>query len=1019
MFCFLIFFFSHEEENVPEYFITVDGAYEYYINLTTNTATLTNILKDFENLHIPSTIQHENKDYPVVQLILHEKLTAFLNGSLTIPSSITYIGSEYFLNQGISSLIFSEGSNIKTIDSYGFEYSTLTGVLKIPSSLETIGTSAFKGTQITSLEFEANSVLQTIKDSAFLETSLIGEISFPQDLVTIGSYSFYQLNISKITLGKAITDISTCAFEYSGLECDLKFYNSMYIGPSSFSYTNIKNVLFGVDPEIKIGTAAFEQCRSLVITAGVMNAIEIGYRSFAMCTSLTNLILFGNKIILEYAFYGCSSLQTVEIEDNEKRTISDKVFMNCDSLRTVIIGRSQYYYKDFICNCSSLETITISGAGYENEISISNCPKLKEITLDNDHYIFENAFSDFPSLRVVNFKNSNITFKQYSFSNCPSLKSINIDENSRIIEIKSYAFYKCSLLDFDCSNILSMESYAFQDSCYQRFTFTMSVIPSYAITGSSTLKYIRIASSVTRISPHFIEQCPNFKSLEFLDLDYQGNNLSIDDEAFWKINTFELASRLPERLINIGQESFSGCTGITGSLFIPTNLISIGSNAFANCNGLNGILDFTNCTKLEIISSYAFLGCSSLSGSLVLPNSLIEIGAYAFSNCNFAGPLIIPDKVTIINRYAFALCSTFTGSLIIGNNVEYIGDYAFSECSGFNGQLEIHTKILKEIGNNAFFSCSSLKGTLNLPDTLISIGNFAFFNCQGLENKLTLPDSLFYIGDSAFAYCTGFTQVLELPKNILYIGRNAFLLCKGFTEIHFDKETYNNESIVIGDKAFGNLEIKCLSNVPPTCQGNSTDDNRCYDSTGFNMIQEKSSKVAESCELNNAIEITITIFTVIVGSGAIGIITTFVQEWFNNIYSIKKRLSAIFESILKWSKEKYEKDRDENEIVEITIKELHKYIEKESKNPKFNLNENKLKDLLEDSFKTVWSSVPYDVMENVIENGFKGIDFESIAENHKLQRKKERCSCLKKLCQKKEESEISPDVEGGVSLSLL
>ncbi|KAH0790124.1 leucine-rich repeat protein [Histomonas meleagridis] len=481
------------------------------------------------------------------------------------------------------------------------------------------------------------------------------------------------------------------------------------------------------------------------------------------------------------------------------------------------------------------------------------------------------------------------------------------------------------------------------------------------------------------------------------------------------MDTFEITSRLPERLITIGNESFSGCSKMTGSLFMPSELISIGSNAFAGCTGLNGILDFSNSNKLEIISSYAFLGCTSLCGTLSLPDSLKEIGAYAFTKCDFAGPLIIPDNVIIINQYAFALCSSFTGSLIIGSNVEYIGAYAFSECNGFNGQLEITTKVLKEIGNNAFFSCTSLKGTLNLPNTLVSIGNFAFFECKGLENKLVLPQSLVYIGNSAFAYCTGFTQVLEFPKNISYIGRNAFLQCKGFTKIYFDKTSAKSETITIGDKAFGNLKIKCLSNVPPTCKGNTTDDNRCYDSTGFGFVQESSSILAESCELSTAVEMIITLATAIAGSGVLGIVGSFVKEWFDNIYSVAKRITAIFETVIQESIEVFKKNKDANETIEITITEIKNYLSAETENPQFNLSCAKLKGLLEAAFVKEWPSVPYNIKTNVINNSFNDIDFDALMLRHKRERKEKRCACLKRLFSRKRKDDMMLSSESGAS----
>ncbi|MBO7609190.1 MAG: leucine-rich repeat protein [Muribaculaceae bacterium] len=108
---------------------------------------------------------------------------------------------------------------------------------------------------------------------------------------------------------------------------------------------------------------------------------------------------------------------------------------------------------------------------------------------------------------------------------------------------------------------------------------------------------------------------------------------------------------------------------------------------------------------------------------------------------SFSGPVVVPDEVpyegqlrpvTAIDESAFYRNANIT-SLTIGKNV-------------------------KTIGAHAFYICSSLQGTLNIPEGVTSIGNFAFGDCAQLTG-VVIPKSVTSIGEYAFDDCTGLTAV--------------------------------------------------------------------------------------------------------------------------------------------------------------------------------------------------------------------------------------------------------------------
>ena len=85
------------------------------------------------------------------------------------------------------------------------------------------------------------------------------------------------------------------------------------------------------------------------------------------------------------------------------------------------------------------------------------------------------------------------------------------------------------------------------------------------------------------------------------------------------------------------------------------------------------------------------------------------------------------------------------------------------------------TYSVTSIGNDAFKKCTSLTGSLTIPNSVTSIGAQAFYGCTRFTGSLTIPDSVTSIGDEAF-YTTAFTGELKLPEKLEHIGTSAY--CK-------------------------------------------------------------------------------------------------------------------------------------------------------------------------------------------------------------------------------------------------
>ena len=103
---------------------------------------------------------------------------------------------------------------------------------------------------------------------------------------------------------------------------------------------------------------------------------------------------------------------------------------------------------------------------------------------------------------------------------------------------------------------------------------------------------------------------------------------------------------------SIGDDAFSGCTGLT-RINIPNTVTKIGASAFGSCTGLT---------------------------SITIPDNVTSIGAAAFRGCKGLTSITIPDSVTWIGDTTFSYCTGLT-SVTIGSGVTSLYDYIFMGCT--------------------------------------------------------------------------------------------------------------------------------------------------------------------------------------------------------------------------------------------------------------------------------------------------------------------------------------------------
>lgn len=303
----------------------------------------------------------------------------------------------------------------------------------------------------------------------------------------------------------------------------------------------------------------------------------------------------------------------------------------------------------------------------------------------------------------------------------------------------------------------------------------------------------------------------------------------------------KIAGRLviPNTVTRIGRGAFAYCKSLSGSLVIPNSVDSICDYAFYKCTGFDGTLTLPE--SLVKIGHVAFSGCSGLTGSLVIPNSVTTLGSHAFSECKgFNGTLTLSESLTEITWGAFSYCSGFTGELRIPESVTVIDPITFRYCKGFTGSLIIPNSV-KSIGSNAFSGCDGFDGDLILPDGLTVLEDCTFDHCTGLKS-VRLPKSLKKMWGSitsqgVFGGCTSLSGTLVIPDSVELIGHNTFRGCTSIDDIvvgnsvktieqraFYGMGTVNSVYLPenlesMGDQVFNLTDIKmvtCAAKAPPT-----------------------------------------------------------------------------------------------------------------------------------------------------------------------------------------------------------
>lgn len=242
---------------------------------------------------------------------------------------------------------------------------------------------------------------------------------------------------------------------------------------------------------------------------------------------------------------------------------------------------------------------------------------------------------------------------------------------------------------------------------------------------------LRIPAQATRIASGAFKR-DNSSSLTIVALVFQGDNILIEDSAFYHSKLKKIT--LPGGTTFSSGHQFDNCQFLT-DITLENGITEIPEYAFNyNCD----LKEIVIPNSVTVIGAHAFDSCSKLA-SVNPSNGLREIRDNAFEDCKSLEWFSIPTSVETIGSEAFTR-SGIKALNITAENVTY-GDRAFAYCSSLS---TVEFKGLQSVSYGMFMSCTNLTRVV-LPEGLEIIGGYAFSGCSALSD-IDLPDTVASLG---------------------------------------------------------------------------------------------------------------------------------------------------------------------------------------------------------------------------------------------------------------------------------
>ncbi len=592
---------------------------------------------------------------------------------------------------------YYEGKPVLAIAENAFKNSKITSV-SIPSTVTYIGDYAFAGSNLSSITIPEN--VSYIGKGVFYDCSLMSSVQY--NAIDCESGWMYSANPWQSPTVEPI-------FEYCYIT-NIEIGSSVKTIPAYLftSCSSVKTITIPESIEV-INYGAFLDCTKLnTVNYNAIKAKAVcqtkssqGYpfsiAIFDNCNSLTT-INFGSKVqsIEGGMFANCTKLKSINIPDNVKY-VSQCLFESCTSLEKIVLGtgieelgyqpyyysNSSYYAEHALLGAQNIQTAELKGVKSIDENVLQYNPNITTLILGSVETISAEAFKNCKSLEKISIPETILSIGDKAFDGC-KLIEYNTYENGNYYgnDTNPYVYY--------CGPIKEASSYTLHPST--------KCIGYKAFYNQKKLKSITIPEGMRSIGESAFQECTSLTEITLPD------GICHIGEASFKNCTSLKSVKLPVGITSIYTDTFYS-TAIT-SIDLPYGLEIIESCAFERCEKLthvsvpetvkhidnNAFYYVYSIKQVDITSLAAWCQMEEcgiifgnystskkynlyLNGELVtnltIPKGVTKIGDSVFQGVQSITEVTIPKSVTTIDYSAFTGCINLTKINFEGTKAEW------------------------------------------------------------------------------------------------------------------------------------------------------------------------------------------------------------------------------------------------------------------------------------------------------------------------------------------------------------
>ena len=746
--------------------------------------------------------------------------------SITIPSTITRIGSAAFLGCSIKEVYITDlaawckiefvpGLYSRYVDYDYTEHYYAEG--ETPGkSLPTLSGSYWdrcnlfnsnplsrgaqlyvNGKAITDLVIP--STITVVKQGSFAGARCFKTINTGNSVKTIEPYAFSDNEIlTSVTIGNKVERIDYCAFGRSYLVTS-SWNDRAYSYHSKDSETLTEVHISDIAAWCKINftdDTSPEYPYNLNNITEYANPLHGAKHLYLGDKELTDLTIpEGVSFIAPSAFVNCESIKSLTLPASLK-SIGKQAFEGCKAITSCTANMKEpiEYYWDTPSYSTVLRVPQGTTDKYHAAEGWSEFKIITELSGGRESY-YRNAIFKENTVEGIE-----MTFQVYEYdeSKCYVYGYEDYSAGKIIPAIAKSHFDKVTIpSEVKGKKVASSSSYAFYNCCFDELIVPGSMVSFDGCMYNYSLKSVKFEEGLEGVSGEAFLYC-----VELNTVDLPSTVTTIGENAFQNCSNLSwLIVRNPQPPV-----CYSYVSNGKATLFVPAGCVEVYKNApywknfkeireiGSNTQYVDG-QTFIENTKEGVSVTYKVLSATEMTcevadnrgltaEKITIPAkvngfSVMRVGDLAFtSNTNLQVVTFDEDsQLEYIGKWAFSGSSL--KEFLMPKGVKEMGEAPFKSCD----ELETFrfSSALASIPNGFFANNKSLKTvTWTSNPTIKSIPYRAFANCESLET-IEIPASVTSIGESAFASCSSLKSI-TLPANLTSIDYEAFAW-SGLTEV--------------------------------------------------------------------------------------------------------------------------------------------------------------------------------------------------------------------------------------------